>query len=192
MKDLMRIENEDGRMSSREIAELTGKQHFHVMRDIKKMVEGLGIHESKYGSVNYIDKKGKERPEYRLDYEMTMTLVTGYSVKLRNAVIKRWQELERKSAPRTYIEALQSLIEAEKTKEQLQIRLDENMEWYTVKRVKALGFLADIGERAAWPPLRRYSLDNGYDMPVVPDVNYTTVKSYHKDVWEAVYGIDLQ
>ncbi len=84
------------------------------------------------------------------------------------------------------------MIEAEKAKEQLQIRLDENMEWYTVKRVKALGLLPYIKERAAWPPLKRYSYDNGYEIKVVPDVNYTGVNSYHKDVWEAVYGIELQ
>ena len=41
-----------------------------------------------------MDAKGEVRPEYLLDFDATMTLITGYDAKRRAIVIKRWRELE--------------------------------------------------------------------------------------------------
>lgn len=101
------------KMSSREIAELMDKQHKHVMRDIKSLVEQGAINGSNFGLVNYTDRKGEERPEFLLDFDATMTLITGYDAKRRAAVIKRWRELETGEAvpafqiPQTLADALQ-------------------------------------------------------------------------------------
>ncbi|WDG52471.1 Rha family transcriptional regulator [Pseudomonas chlororaphis] len=80
-------------MSSREIAELTGKQHFHVKRDIERMLSDLGEDPSKFGCT-YLDGQNRSQVEYRLDREHTDCLLTGYSAAMRMAVIKRWRELE--------------------------------------------------------------------------------------------------
>ena len=79
-------------MDSRDIAKLTYKRHDHVIRDIRRMYEKLGI--PKIG-FTYKDSQGKDRPYYLLNYEDTITLLTGYSVELRSAVIKRWLYLEK-------------------------------------------------------------------------------------------------
>lgn len=79
-------------MDSRDIAKLTRKRHADVMRDIRSMYEKLG--ECKI-AFTYLDKQGKERPYYLLNYEDTITLLTGYSVELRAAVVKRWLYLEK-------------------------------------------------------------------------------------------------
>ncbi len=80
-------------MSSLEIAELTGKQHTNVVRDIRKMLADLGddsklshVHEEK-------DARGYTKA-YHLDRELTQTLITGYSAPLRLKVIRRLNELE--------------------------------------------------------------------------------------------------
>jgi len=82
-------------MSSRQISDLTGKQHGHVKRDIASMFLELEIDLSKYGRI-YTDPRNRSQTEYFLDRELTDCLLTGYSAKARMAVIKRWQELEKK------------------------------------------------------------------------------------------------
>ena len=80
-------------MSSREIAELTGKLHGHVTRDIRNMLEKLGFNQSKFGSV-YRNAKGEQRECFNLPKRETLILVSGYSVELRARIIDRWMELE--------------------------------------------------------------------------------------------------
>ena len=80
-------------MSTREIAELTGKQHAHVMRDFRDVCEALEIDPSKFGGV-YLAGNGEERPLFNLPKDLTTTLVSGYSIPMRHAIVKRWFELE--------------------------------------------------------------------------------------------------
>lgn len=99
-------------MSSREIADLTGKQHKNVLRDVNVMLETL----EKAGSdlsqaVRYTDERGRTS-EVRLDRVLTETLLTGYSIPLRHRVVTRLAELEKVSRhtismPSNFAEALQ-------------------------------------------------------------------------------------
>lgn len=80
-------------MSSLEIAGLTGKRHLHILRDIRKMLSELDQGETTFGST-YLDAQGKEHPAFNLPRRECLVLVTGYSVRMRAAVIDRWQVLE--------------------------------------------------------------------------------------------------
>ncbi|MFQ1883242.1 Rha family transcriptional regulator [Aeromonas veronii] len=84
-------------MTSLEIAELTGKEHKNVMRDIRVMLEALG--QLKVEPSSYKNTQGKVQPCYRLDKDLVMTLITGYDVKLRLSVVKRLRELEEAATP---------------------------------------------------------------------------------------------
>lgn len=85
-------------MSSREIAKLTEKTHFNVCRDIKTLINQGAFSQFKFELAEYADAQGKPRPEYLLDFDATMTLVTGYNAVLRAKVIRRWRELEEGTA----------------------------------------------------------------------------------------------
>lgn len=80
-------------MSSREIAELTGKRHPDVKRDIHSMASELQEDVSSFSRI-YLDSMNRQQTEYLLDREHTDCLLTGYSAAMRMAVIKRWRELE--------------------------------------------------------------------------------------------------
>ena len=80
-------------MSSREIAELTGKRHDHVMRDIRSMLEELEVTDLSF-QASYKDSTGRSLPCFRLPKRECLILVSGYSVTLRARIIDRWQELE--------------------------------------------------------------------------------------------------
>lgn len=83
-------------MSSREIAELTSKQHSNVMRDIRVMAEELMNSNLNpcVKSSTYVGKDGRTYDQYELDKETTLCLIAGYDAALRMRIIKRWVELE--------------------------------------------------------------------------------------------------
>ena len=113
-------------MSSREIAELTGKRHDNVLADIRKMLAEIQSPE-KLG--DYKDSRGRTYQMLLLDKEETLILVSGYSIKMRAAIIRRWQELEaqvsKPALPQNYIEALEALLTSEKEKEKLALENKE-------------------------------------------------------------------
>lgn len=86
-------------MDSRDIAKITNKQHVHVVRDIRNMLSKLEDSESKNGTSynikSYKNINGVSVTYFLLDYELTMILLTGYSVELRSKVVKRWLSLEK-------------------------------------------------------------------------------------------------
>lgn len=95
-------------MSSREIAELAGKRHDHVIRDIRGMLDALGD-DPVLGNVREDKDHRGYTACFHLDRELTELLLTGYSVPLRLKVIRRLNELEAQRAPRvpqTMAEAL--------------------------------------------------------------------------------------
>lgn len=87
------IQNSTQTMTSKEIADLTGKEHRHVKRDIENMLKTLEKDVSSFGHI-YLDSYQREQAGYKLPYDETICLLTGYDVRARMAVIKRWKELE--------------------------------------------------------------------------------------------------
>ncbi|CAH3718843.1 hypothetical protein AI2799V1_2007 [Enterobacter cloacae] len=80
-------------MSSREIAELTGKRHDNVKTDIEKMLTDLGEDILNFQDI-YFDKMNRQQIEYHLDRRHVECLLTGYNAVLRMKVIDRMHELE--------------------------------------------------------------------------------------------------
>ena len=84
-------------MTSKEIADLTGKRHDHVMRDIRSMLDQLALTLELTGprfGGSYQDSTGRALPMFILPKDLTMTLVSGYNVVMRHRIVTRWETLE--------------------------------------------------------------------------------------------------
>ena len=112
-------------MSSREIADLTDKDHFHVMRDLRAMHDQLGALFG--GSIQkwIHPQNGQAYDEYLLDKDTSLTLLLGYDALARMKVVKRWQELEaaQKPADLSRMEILQLAMDSEQARIEAEAQL---------------------------------------------------------------------
>ncbi len=87
-------------MTSLQIAEITGKTHSNVMRDIRNILEQLEERQQfSFELMFKITKLGnnaesKEVPYYLLTKKDCLLLASGYDANLRAKIINRWEELE--------------------------------------------------------------------------------------------------
>ena len=84
-------------MSSKEIADMTGKEHSHVLRDIRSMIEQLQNPNLDSKEYQVILAPNNMTAEILLNKDLSICLVSGYNVQLRMAIIKRWTELEQQA-----------------------------------------------------------------------------------------------
>lgn len=149
-------------MTSREIAEITGKEHRHVLRDCDVLNENYEkLQLPKIGqlySVRQLPNGGEAKDRYyALTRIQTFDLMTGYSVELRIKVNRRWEELEegvQKTLSRKDLALM--VVAAEEEKEKLQLltiqqqkqikQAAPKVDFYN--RVVESEGLVDIGEAA--------------------------------------------
>lgn len=88
--------NTDIKMTSLDIAEIVGKDHKNVMRDIRNEIESLGTKTGEliFEPTSYTDKSNREKPCYEFGKDGAMQLALKYDAKTRYKVIKRIEELE--------------------------------------------------------------------------------------------------
>jgi hypothetical protein len=126
-KNLLKSE----RMTSIEIAEITGKLHKNVLRDIEKMEEGWikggGL---KFELTSYVDNWNREKPCYSLTKTECLYVATKYNDEARAKLVLRWEQLEKEKAlsefsiPKTYLEALKLAVQQQEKIEKLEPKAD--------------------------------------------------------------------
>jgi len=114
-------------ITSMQIAEITGKRHADIMRDIRDEMEKLnagGIsNERKFALVDYIDAKGEKRPCYQLSKEGVLQLAARYDAvtraKLIELAMKAEQQISKYKVPQTFAEALRLAADLEEERQKL-------------------------------------------------------------------------
>ena len=111
-------------MSSLEIAELTGKPHNDVLKDIRRILAEVEIDQGIFSQV-YRAGNGQNQPCFNLPRRECDLIIAGYSAKYRLKIIDRWQELETKQQP-TMLDYAKALIEtSEKLRIETELRIEE-------------------------------------------------------------------
>ena len=208
-------------MTSREIAELTGKAHKEVTRDIENTLAQAEI-DARTFAHTYIDSQNRSQREYHLPKRECDLVVSGYSVKYRLAIIDRWQELEQQvSAPqipdfnnpaeaaRAWAAQYESAQLAIATKAEIGSRREAtamNTASQAVKHANKLEIELDRskqfssvkrmemlyhGQKFSWRELKSTSALMGLEPIDIFDANYGTVKAWPAEVWMEVYALEI-
>lgn len=123
MNGLVNLNNHGQLMSSREIAELTGKEHKNVLR-VNRDLKGDQILDAQIEPLKF-EYRGQWFDYYELNKRDSLVVVARLSPEFTAAVIDRWQELEQgqQFVPKTYPEALRLAAtlaeEVEQSRQQL-------------------------------------------------------------------------
>lgn len=132
MKDIMKVGdtiNANDFMTSLQIAEITGKEHKHILRDIDVLLE-QGVDKSNFGLTYYTDSQNRKQRQYELTKKGCLILASGYDALLREKIINRWEKLELEKqrefkVPTTFREALLLAAEQQEQIEKQQLRINE-------------------------------------------------------------------
>ena len=83
-------------MTSREIAELTGKPHNDVIKAIRNMEDAwVKVGEGNFSLTYYTDQRNRKRPQYELNKSECLYIATKFNDVARAKLIVRWEKLER-------------------------------------------------------------------------------------------------
>ena len=97
--EVMKIKREDRIVvSSLDVAETFGKEHFHVLRDIRELGCSEEFRQSNFGLTSYYDSQGKKRDMYIMTRDGFTMLVMGYTgelaMRFKEAYIKQFNAME--------------------------------------------------------------------------------------------------
>lgn len=112
-KQMNQLMATDVKMTSLDIAEVTGKRHSDIMRDVRKEIEELGeeVGQRIFALTSYTDKSNRQSPCFEFGKDGAMQLALKYDAKTRYNVIRYVDELENKPRlPGNYKEALIQLV----------------------------------------------------------------------------------
>lgn len=156
-------DNNKQTMSSREIAELTGKRHSDILEAIRNM-EGAWekINGRKFPLVEYKDAKGEMRPEYRLNKAECLYVATKFNDEARAKLILRWEKLElekQNQIPQSFSEALKLAYEQS-------LKIEEQQKQLEAQAPKVLFTEAVMGSSSSCliGELAKIITQNGYEI----------------------------
>ena len=117
------------------------------------------------------NERGRQARLYFIDCERKCLLVPNFN--------------DPAAAARAWADQYERRQLAEARTKQLQIQLDQDMEWLSIKRV---AYINEIPWRTLeWRKLKLASISRHLPPKKIFDANYGEVNAYHRDIWAEVY-----
>ena len=151
MNDL-KVLQAKGTMTSLEVAEITGKEHYNILRDIRDEIDKLGTERGQliFEESYYINEQNKQQPMYIANIQGILQLGARYSADVRYRLIEK---VTKKEISQNYVD--NNLIDLEKDR----IKLEKS------KILKELS--QTISNERYKETLAIYSANALYDKPIL-------------------------
>ncbi len=188
-------------MSSLEIAQITGKRHADLLRDIRKMeVAWEKIAKRKFAFSEYKDSTGRKQPMYELTKRECLYIGTKFNDEERAKLVLRWEELETQrqlSPAEQLLYNAQLLVQQEKKIQehderilQLEAKSTTRPQTFTIAGYATLNGIkmplklaSNLGRKAS----RLCKMENIIP-DEIPDPRFGMVKSYPVEILEEVFN----
>ncbi len=128
--------NQEQKMSSREIAVLTGKRHDNILRDLRKFLIEKNINALNFEAV-YFDEKNEKRVMYSLPFKLTMHFIAKIYPDFVEVITDQWIELNKPKTPNSFANALKLAYEQQLQIEQQAALLLEQQPQVAVYKILA-------------------------------------------------------
>ena len=207
--DITLTNSKDKTITSMEVAEMIGKEHKNILRDIKKYVSELAELKIEPGNFftedTYKDANNQNRPCFNVTkkgcefiaHKLTGIKGTTFTAKYINKFHDMEEELKPKSPAEMLVFYANQLLENERRMNTIESKVDEinakiitrNENYFTISGYASLrGLNVDtskanmLGRKAT-----KLSHEYGYDIDKVTDPRFGKVNSYHLDILKEVF-----
>ncbi len=193
---------DNGKITSLQISEVTGKNHGHLMRDIRKMEETwVNLGQSKFGLTSYIDSQNRAKPMYQLSKTESLYIATKFNDEARAKLILRWEQLEQQSQkPMSTLDIMEQSIKMMRENQEalaevklevgeLKAKTSTHPEYFTVVGYGNLNgvsvnikLASRLGRAAS-----KLCKEKGLLTDEIPDPRFGKVKMYPAQILEQVF-----
>lgn len=183
-----KLTTNEGKMSSLEISEITGKPHNDILKSIRKMEAAwVKVTGGNFSLSEYTDGTGRKLPCYQLTQEECLYVATKFNDEARAKLVLRWKKLETTNREHTkplstaefLLQNAQLLVEHEKRLNNVETKVDSIIQRQieAENELKALPLSTESAQEM--------SLRDKIRLLVNRYCEYTGI--FQKEVWDNVY-----
>jgi phage regulator Rha-like protein len=200
----MTLVHETDKMTSLQIAEITGKMHKDVLESIRKMEKAwVKVTGRNFPLSEYTDATGRKLPMYELSKQECLYIATKFNDESRAKLVIRWEKLETEkqlskplSPAEMFLQNAQLMVEhdnrisnVENKLHALEAKAQTRPDYFTIVGYGTLNHVSVNLKQASILGRKASKLcaERGITTDKIPDPRFGEVKMYPKEVLNEVF-----